>query len=319
MKVKHSIMIGLMGRQADRFHEYSPTRSFTERIEMCKQVKGVQGIEVIYPSDFGKPNETEKLIRDSGFEVSAVNLNVKSDTKWRRGSFSAQDPKVREAAVGDMKICMDLANVLGSNMVTCCPLADGHDYNFQIDYTERWHYLLEGIREAARYRSDVKIALEYKPNEIRNYIVLPNVGTTLYLCSQIGLPNVGVTVDSGHALVANETPAQSICLAADAGRLFYVHLNDNTRNFDWDMIPATVNLWDFLEILLYLDKFSWSNWFSYDVMTRQGDLVKQIQSTINIIDRLQCLLEKLGKEKLQSLIDEGIPANTYEYLIRSLL
>jgi len=319
MTIKHSVMIGLMGRQADRFHEYSPFRRLIERIGMCKQIEGAQGIEVVYPADFEKPSETEKLIRDSGFKISAINLNVKSDSKWRRGSFSAKDSKARAAAVGDMKICMDLADTFGAKMVTCCPLADGHDYNFQIDYVEHWHYLVEGIRESAKYRSDVKISLEYKPNEMRNYIILPDIGTTLHLCNSVGLPNVGITVDSGHALVASETPAQSLCLAADAGRLFYVHLNDNSRNFDWDMLPTAVNLWDFLEIMFYLDKFNWDGWISYDVMTRQGDPVKQIQSTINIINGLQCLLEKIGKNKLQSLIDEGIPAVTYEHLIKSLL
>jgi len=319
MKIKHAIMASLMGRQSDRFHEYSPSRSLRERIELCKQVKGAQGVELVYPFDFENPRETEKIIEDSGFEVSAINLNVKTDNKWRRGSFTAKDPRVRKRAIADLKISMDLADTMGAKMVTCCPLADGHDYNFQVDYVERWHYLVEGIRESAKYRSDIKISLEYKPNEMRNYIILPDIGTTLHLCNSVGLPNVGITVDSGHALVASETPAQSIALAADAGRLFYIHLNDNSRNFDWDMLPAAVNLWDFLEIMFYLDKFNWDSWISYDVMTRQGDPVKQIQSTINIINGLQCLLEKIGKNKLQSLIDEGIPAITYEHLIKSLL
>lgn len=210
MKIKHSIMISLMGRQADCFHEYSLSKSFAERIEMCRRIKGAQGIEVVYPGDFENFDEAVKLIQDSRFKISEVNLNLKSDAKWRRGSFTARDPKIRASAINDMKTCMDLSSTLNSNMVTCCPLADGHDYDFQIDHVEHWHYLVEGIREAAKYRNDIKITLEYKPNETRNYVILPDIGTPLYLCNQIDLPNVGATLDSRHALVDHETPAQSL-------------------------------------------------------------------------------------------------------------
>jgi len=119
-----------------------------------------------------------KLIQDSGFKVSVVNLNVKLDSKWGRESFTAKDPKIRTSAVNDMKKCMDLASTLNSNMVTYCPLADGHDCNFQMDYVEHWHCLVEGILEAAKYRNDIKITLEYKPNETRKYVILPDIGTT---------------------------------------------------------------------------------------------------------------------------------------------
>ena len=105
----------------------------------------------------------------------------------------------------------------------------------------------------------------------------------------------------------------------DAGRLFHLHLNDNSREFDWDMLPASVNLWDFLEILYYLDKYNCNIWCSYDVIIRRGNLIKQIQITIDIINLLQSLLEKIGNDELRSLIDGGIPSNAFGYLIRSLL
>ena len=91
VNLKHSVMVGLMGRQADRFHEYQSRHSFAERLEMSKSVQGVDGIEVVYPSDFRDPKETVSLIKDSGLPVSAVNLNVKSAKKWQTGSFTSTD------------------------------------------------------------------------------------------------------------------------------------------------------------------------------------------------------------------------------------
>lgn len=319
MELKHAVMVSLMGRQADRFHEYQPGHDLAERLEMSKRVRGVDGIEVVYPSDFIDVKQSVSMIKASGLPVAAVNLNVKSEKKWQSGSFTATDPQLRAAAVADLKITMDLAAELGAWMVTCCPLIDGHNYLFQADYSRQWQWLEEGIIEAARYRSDVRVSLEYKINESRNYVILGDMGRTLYLCEKLGLDNVGVTMDVGHALVAKETPAEMIALAARAGRLFYVHANDNAREWDWDMLPGTVNLWDLIEVMFYLDRLDWRGWLAYDVLTRNGDPVEQMSATIAIMKTAEALLDKLGRDRLEAFVAEGIPARAFEYLVRSLL
>jgi xylose isomerase len=319
MKLKHSVMVPLMGRQADRFHEYQPARDLAERLEMTRRVRGVDGIEVVYPSDFHGLDMAVPMIEDSGLAVSAVNLNVKSEKKWQSGSFTSTDPKLRGDAVADLKRTMDLAAELDAWMVTCCPLIDGHNYSFQVDYTKQWRWLEEGIAEAARHRDDVRISLEYKLNESRNYAILGDMGRTLYLCEKLGLSNVGVTMDVGHALVAKETPAEMVALAEGAGRLFYVHFNDNAHEWDWDMLPGSVNLWDLVEVLFYLDRLDWEGWLSYDVLTRDGDPVEQMNATIAVMKAAEQLLDKLGRDQLEAFIEEGIPAHAFAYLVRSLL
>jgi xylose isomerase len=319
MELKHSIMLGMMGGIKDRFHTYQPSRDLAERLAMVKRVQGVDGIEVVYPSDFSDVNETVAMIKDSGLPVSAVNLNVKSQKKWQRGSFTAPEPELRQEAVADMKTAMDLAAEFGTSMITCCPLIDGHNYNFQVDYLKQWQWLEEGIDEAAQYRDDIRISLEYKLNESRNYCILGDMGRTLYLCERLGYAHVGVTMDVGHALIAKETPAEALSIAAQADRLFYVHFNDNAREWDWDMLPGSVNLWDLVEMMAYLDRLDWNGWLSYDVATRDGDQVSQMEASIALVNMAHELLDKLGREKLQSLIEEGVPAETYTYLMASLL
>jgi xylose isomerase len=324
MELKHSVMVSLMGRQVDRFHEYQPARGLAERLEMVRQVRGIDGIEVVYPGDFAAgdfadPQATIAMIGDLGLPVSAVNLNVKSAKKWQPGSFTATDPQLRADAIADLKTAMDLAAELGAGMITCCPLIDGHNYAFQVDYLKQWQWLEEGIAEGARYRPEVKVSLEYKLNESRNFCVLPDMGRTLYLCERLGLPNVGVTMDVGHALMAKETPAEVMCLAGQAGRLFYVHLNDNGREWDWDMLPGSVNLWDLVEMLFYLDRIDWNGWLAYDVSTRNGDPIEMMSATISIVDAAWELLDKLGRDRLQGFVEEGLPARAFDYLIKSLL
>ncbi len=319
MQLKHSVMLGMMSGIADRFHRYQESEDLASRLEMAQRVRGIDGIEIVYPSDFEDVQTTVKMVQDAGLAVSAVNLNVKSQKKWQTGSFTATDPQLRAEAVRDMKFAMDLAAEFGAGMITCCPLIDGHNYAFQVDYLKQWVWLEQGIAEAAQHRDDIRISLEYKLNESRNYCTLADMGRTLYLCERLGVDHVGVTMDVGHALMAKETPAEVMSLAALADRLFYVHFNDNAREWDWDMLPGSVNLWDLVEMVFYLDRLDWNGWLSYDVATRDGDRVEQMGASIAIVNMAVELLDKLGRDKLEGFIQEGIPATTFEYLVKSLL
>jgi xylose isomerase len=123
------------------------------------------------------------MVREAGLRVSAVNLNVKSAKKWKTGSFTSTDPQLRREAVRDLETAMDLAAELEAWMVTCCPLIDGHNYNFEVDYLKQWRWLEESIAEAAGYRQDVRISLS-KLNEAQ--LCDPgNMGRSLFLCEQI--------------------------------------------------------------------------------------------------------------------------------------
>lgn len=319
MEIRHSLLVGILGRYVDRFTEFQPSRTLVERLKSAAEVPGAHGVELVYPSDFEEREVTASAVQQAGLAVSAVNLNVKTDAIWRYGSFTNPDKAVRQRAVQDLKAAMDLAADLESHLVTVCPLMDGWDYSFQVDYQSQWEWLIEGLGSGAEYRDDVRVSIEYKPFESRHSISVPDVGTTLHLCERIGLPNIGVTMDVGHALIAHETPAMSASMAHSAGRLFYVHFNDNNRQWDWDMVPGSVHLWEMVETLFYLDRMDWSGWFAYDVFTKHGDPVDAFASTIRAVEALEKLVERLGRDELQDLIDNKTPAEAAEFLVTALV
>jgi xylose isomerase len=319
MEIKHSVMVGMLGHTADRFHEYQSSKDFEQRLAMAKQVDGVEGIEIIYPSEFKDIGKTIQLVKDSGLMVSAVNLNVKSLKQWESGSFTSPDPRIRSEAADELRIAMDISAELGSYMVSCCPLIDGHNYCFEVDYLKQWGWLEEGIAEGLKHRKDVRLSLEYKLNESRNYNILGDMGRALYLCQRLDSPNLGVTMDVGHALIAKETPAEVATFAAQTGRLFYVHFNDNGREWDWDMLPGSVNLWDLIETMYYLDRLDWKGWLSYDVYSRGVNPVENNSAAISIIKSAEKFVQKIGMEQLNTLIADGNPANTFKHLWSALL
>jgi xylose isomerase len=318
MKLRHSIMVGILDRYADRFTEFQPAVPLETRMAQAAQIPGAQGVELVYPADLGDLDRARALLAQTGLPVSAVNLNVKTDERWRYGSFTNPDPEVRAEAVTWLKTAMDIAADLGSNMVTVCPLMDGWDYSFQVDYRQQWQGLIACFSEAMSHRDDVRVSIEYKARESRTQITVPDVGTTLHLCERVGSPNLGVTMDVGHALLAGETPAMSAAMAHDAGRLFYVHFNDNNRVWDWDIVPGAVNLWDMIETLFYLEEMGWDGWLAYDVFTKHGNPVEAFKATIRAMESLQKMLDKIGRERLRDLIANASPAEATAELLAAL-
>ncbi len=311
-------MVGMMGRVSDRFHEYQPARSFRDRLTLAKRVQSSDGVEVVYPTEFENREDALDAIKGSGLTLSAVNLNVKGEKRWQNGSFTSHDPRIRERAVEELKNAMDLANLLSVGMVSCCPLIDGHNYAFEVDYTKQWGWLEDCVEAGVNYRRDVKLSMEYKLNESRNSNVLSDMGRVLYLCERVGASNLGVTMDVGHSLIARETPAEALCLAAARGKLFYVHFNDNARDWDWDMIPGSVNFWDLLETVFYMKLVGYGGWISYDVLVRDGDMVESMETSIRVVKMAEKLVDKIGMEKIKAMIERGRPDITMRELIGAL-
>lgn len=319
MERKYSVITGFLSMLKDRFTVYQPQRDIEEIVEMASRIKGCSGLEVVYPSDFGDYGKLKKLLKEYDLGVSSVNLNIKSEEKWRYGAFTSNDPGVRKDALEHLKKTMDIAAELGSNLVTTCPLADGSDYTFEMDYVKAFNRTVDIVGEAAEYRDDVRISLEYKASEPRAHTVFNNAGKMAYLCNVIGKDNVGVTLDVGHAFQSLEVPADSAAFLGATNRLFYVHINDNYRNWDWDMVPGTVNFWSYIEFLLFLKKVGYNNWITADVFPQRHDPITIMEKTFEWMDYLFDIVEKIDEEKLFEMQQNNVSAFEIFDYVRSLI
>ena len=311
---KYSVITGFMGKVKDRFIDYQPVREMDEMVEMASRIKGCSGLEVVYPQNFTDPIKVKELLDRHGLSASTVNLNIKSDEIFRYGSFSSPDAKSRSEAVRMLKYSMDAAAELGCNMVTTAPLSDGSDYPFELDYIRAFEDAADAIREAAGHRSDVNVSLEYKLSEPRVHCLLSNAGKTAAFCEKVGMPNVGVTLDIGHALQCGEVPADSLAFLHSIGRLFYIHINDNYRNWDWDLLPATVNFWDFVEFALYMKRINYDGWITADVFPQRHDPIKIMEKTFEWMDVVFELAGKLDEGKLREMRDANASLDILDYV-----
>lgn len=318
MDRKYSVITGFLGGLKDRFIDYTPGRDIEEIVEMASRIKGCSGMEVIYPQNFTDPVKMKELADKYNLGISSLNLNLKSEEKWRTGSFSSTDQSIRKEAVEYLKRAMDMSVELGCKLVTVCPLADGSDYPFEFNYIDGFNHTVECVREAAEYREDVQISLEYKAFEPRKHCLLNNAGKTAYLCSLVDKENVGVTLDVGHAYISGEIPADSAAFLGTTGKLFYVHINDNYRNWDWDMVPGTVNLWDYLEFILFLKKVGYNDWITADVFPQRLDQIKVMEKTFEWMDYLFDMAERINEKKLFEMMKNKDALDILDYVRKAV-
>ena len=293
------------GLRRDRFTQYQPAASVQEKLERVIATPGITGVELKYPFDFENPQRIRQILDDSGLRLSAVNVDIKDSQYFRFGALSARSNLARDKAVELLTAGMDLAAEFGTDIVSTCPLADGYDYPFQLDFTDSWGLFVETVTRVCRHREDITLALEYQPHEPHAHILLNNVGKMLHVCAEVGLPNLGANLDIGHSFAALESPAESAALLASKNRLSYMHASDNTGDGgDWDMLSGSVHFWHWIELLMTMDKVDYRGWIGADLMAKFDTAQSFYSTNIRLIDGMIALVESVGVEEIRRLISE---------------
>jgi len=317
---KYCANAGFFGARRDRFNQYQPDRTLEEKIALVSQVEGITGIELKYPGDLDDSMMVKNLLDQYELQLSVVNVNTKAVTHFRYGTLTARSEKARRTAVQLLKEGMDIAAEMGVGLVTNCPLMDGYDYPFQVDYAQAWDDFIAGCREVTAHRPDVTLMLEFQPHDPNAKILLNNVGKVLYVCAEVGAQNIGANLDVGHSLAAREAPAESAALLFRNGLLKYVHSNDNTGDGgDWDMISGSVHYWHWVEFIYTLIREGYQGWIGADLAPRHFGPVAAYQTNIMMIDRMTNLVERVGIDQIQTLLgQDGNTPGIYEKLTANL-
>jgi xylose isomerase len=306
---------------SDRFvrQGYRDALELEAQLELAAQVEGLQGIAFDYPTQFEDPVRTKELLGKYGFRAGMVEIDMYSEAQWKYGSLTAADPAVRRKAMERVKRGIDFAAEVEAADVQLWLGQDGYEYPFQADYASAWDRLAESLREAAEYRPDVKITVEYKAKEPRARCFIANAGTALALVNDVGLPNIGVTLDVGHSLMAKENPAEAAVLLARYKRLFHLHINDNYRDWDHDLLPGTVNFWDTLEFFYWLRKVNFDGWFGIDIYPYREDGLKALSKTVQWIHRFYEVAGSLDERKLAQFRSADEPIEIMDMLMDRFL
>jgi xylose isomerase len=309
-----AILTLFMGQTRNRFLQYQQPRTILEILDMAGRTEGCEGVEMRYLGDLADVPLVKAELERNRRGVAAVNFaSVRSD-RWLRGAWSSTSARERREAVDDFKRCIDVAVEIGAPRITNCPLNDGIDYSFELDYARAYDSAAECYAEIADYNPGFQICIEYKISEPRMRSLLGTAGETAAFCQLVGRDNLGVTLDLGHALFANENGAQSAALLARAKRLFYVHLNDNDGRADWDLLPGAVHTWEMVEFLYTLRRLGYDDWFTFDIVPKEQDPIEFFAAAARLTRKLEGLAQSIDPGTMGALQADKNAARTLEYL-----
>lgn len=297
---KYSVGIWALKGCADRFVPGGYEGGFLSTEEAIKKVAKIEGIKAVefMSTDFDdSPEKISSVLKENNLRIAGVLVNTFS-RKWKLGSLSNQDPDLRKNAIEEVRRTVKISNELECDDIALWLGSDGFDYTFQVDYQKQWALLLEEIGRLAEEFPNKRFALEYKLKEPRKYLFISSAMKALWVAKKLGKDNVGVLVDFGHALMSKENPAEAICILSEEKKLFGIHFNDAYREWDDDLVAGSVNLWDTLEFIYYLDKIGYEGWLSFDIFPFRMDASRAVELCIKNTENLIKLAEKIDRQKL---------------------
>ncbi|MFW6312613.1 MAG: sugar phosphate isomerase/epimerase family protein [Spirochaetota bacterium] len=316
--VKQAVITSFLSRTKDRFHEYNEVRDLGEKLRMVADLDGIDGVEMVYPYEVADPETTRRMVKENGIQISAINANVKAEPEFRDGGVTSPEKSVRDKAVRFIKEAKDFAEAVGADKVTCCPLGDGYEFSFQSDYAVAWKHLIETFGEAGAYKKEIPLFIEYKPSETRGSCFVDTAAKTLILIKDIGIKEVGVTLDFGHSMYGNKNPAEDLCLLAESGHPYYIHINDNDANWDWDYFCGTKHYLEYVEFLFYLRKYGYSDFLTSDTSPTRWDVKGTFEANSRITQKIWNRLDELEADGLGKLIGGKDYLKTWSFLESNL-
>lgn len=181
--------------------------------------------------------------------LSAVALKEASDRSGLAisvcGAFgpdrdvSHDDPSQRRRGVEYLKNCVDLAQAVGSPHVAG-PMYSATGKARLLDPADRERqrsWAAESLREVARYAGERGIALAIEPLNRFETDLVNTVAQGVELVELIGLPNVGLMLDTFHMNIEEKDIGDAIRLAGPLVYHFQVSENDRgtpgTGHIDW--------------------------------------------------------------------------------------
>lgn len=302
--MKQGVIIGFLGKTQDRFSEYQQQADVKQKLEMVRQINGFDGVEIVFPYETGKPAETRAWMQELGLHFAAVNVNIKKEAEWIPGALSRPVKGIRDRAVDAIKQGKDYAEAVGAPHVTCCPLSDGYDVLFQVDYKTAWNYMIETVGEAAAYKPEIPLFIEPKYSETRVHCQLDSTAKALLLLKEVGNPKTGITLDMGHSLQSQENPAQSLVTIYESGFDAYIHTNDNDTRADWDLVGGSRHLLHYVELMFWAQEYAYDKYFTTDASPRIFGMVDFFEQHAEVTRGVYDLAGKLDHAKYKRLMAE---------------
>jgi L-rhamnose isomerase len=279
---------------------YAPPVSTLEQIERAGQVGDLSWVDVPYPfTDGVSVDDVAQALKANGLKAVGVTPEIYM-RKYSKGAFTNPDAQVRADLLAFLNEAADVVRALEAKYLKVWPGQDGWDYPFQVDHQQQWNLAVSGMRELAQANPDVQMVIEYKPREPRVKMFWDSAAKTALGIKAMGVDNVGVLLDFGHALFGGESPAASAQLLIDHGLLWAMDVNDNLRGWDDDMVVGTVHPVEVFEFFYTLKINGWEGVWQLDQFPFREDTVEAAKLSIRFLKAIHRALDEIDIEALRA-------------------
>lgn len=250
------------------------------------------------------------------------------DPRTVDGGYTSNEAGCRKYAIERSKRCIDIANALGTKLIVLWLAREGTYAREAKDSREAVKRILEAMNAMLEYDSEIKIAIEPKPNEPMDHTYIPTTGHAIALAFQTRAPErVGVNIESAHAILAGLDPSDEMGFALSFNKLWTVHLNDqNGLKFDQDKTFGAVDLRRAFNQVRILDKYNYGSngeFVGLDVkaMRTQKDEVatRHLANSRKIFLRLLEISRGLKEDKLQDMIGKRDYEALEMYILENMI
>lgn len=157
--------------------------------------------------------------------------------------------------------------------------------------------MVDSFQKICSHNPDVDVCIEYKAKDPRQRFYIGNIGKMMALFNDVDMDNLKGVIDTGHALQCQEGLGEDIVFLTGHEKLGIIHVNDNYRDADPDLIFGTIAFWDNLEFFYYLLQTDYNGTIEIDYQNPREDRVKSLRLAVDNIYLYKNLAEKLLKHK----------------------
>jgi L-rhamnose isomerase/sugar isomerase len=283
------------GNSGTRFHVYpwpGAARTAHERIDDAALVHRLTGccpsVALHIPwdavDDYGA---LKRHAEERGIRIGAINPNLFSEPQYKFGSICSADPKVRRAAVDNMKACVDIGREVGSSVLSLW-FADGTNYPGQGDFRRRKGWMEDCLGQVyAHLPPSMRMLVEYKLFEPAFYHTdIADWGIAYILSKALG-ERAQVLIDLGHHAHGTNIPWIVSTLISE-GKLGGFHFNDR-KYADDDLTTGCMNPYElfliFVELVAGMSDPSLKTDFAFmidEMPVIKPRIESMIQSAVNL-------------------------------------
>jgi len=290
--------------------------------------KGIEFHENVFTDE--KNNIVESRIKEvkdackhHGLIPTNMNTNLWTHPKWKLGSVTNANPRIRKDALAVALQCVDIAKAVGCKTVALWAGADGWDYNFQVHYGIALQHFIEAAIAINTKAKEKKLGfgIEAKLHEPREGNLVVSTTPKAMLIANVvnaacGGKNMGICIDYGHEQMYAVEPADMVHSAKVFGvPLVNFHVNTaKLHSNDEDRIVGTGDNWRQVDFCYAAIETGYRGWFGLDQFTYRMDPVKAITLAREMLGNLmkKALQIYARKADLKTAQKTGDAGNTID-------